>query len=126
MNASIMEVKKQIKKSKKSKFLSLNSKSTIQKAYGRGKTKNGIRKTDLIDKKSNFFWLNNKPTIQKPYGKGKTKNGIRKDWFYWQKNQNFFDLIANLPYRRPMEGKKLRMESKKTDFVDQKIKISLT
>ena len=46
--------------------------------------------------------------------------------FFWPKNQNSFDSIANPPYRSLMEREKLRMESEKTEFMDKKIKISLT
>ena len=53
----------------------------------------------------------------------KIKNEISKYCFYWPKNQNSFDSIANPPYRSLMEREKLRMESEKTDFIDKKSNI---
>ena len=74
----------------------------------------------VLKRKYGWYYSDKNATIMEAK---KTKNEISKYWFFWPKNQNSFDSIANPPYRSLMEREKLRMESEKTDFIDKKSNI---
>ena len=70
----------------------------------------------VLKRKYGWYYSDKNATIMEAK---KTKNEISKYCFFWPKNQNSFDSIANPPYRSLMEREKTKNGIKKDWFFGQ-------